>query len=77
MIREHDRVVLTMDLPKYGLQPGDVGIVVLVHGDKGYGVEFMTLGGDTVAVVSLAKNQVREVGSDEVQHARHIGPPAA
>jgi len=77
MIREHDRVVLTTDLPKYGPQPGDVGIVVLVHGDKGYGVEFMTLGGDTVAVVSLAKNQVREVGSDEVQHARHIGPPAA
>jgi len=73
MIRELDSVVLTVDLLEYGLKRGDVGTVVLVHGAEGYEVEFMTLDGQTVAVVSLATEQVRPVGARrEIAHARAI-----
>lgn len=33
MIKEHQQVVLTADIPRKGLQIGDVGVVVMVHGD--------------------------------------------
>jgi len=70
MIRELDNVVLTVDLPEYGLKKGDVGTVVLLHDSRGYEVEFMTLGGSTIVVVSLSDNQVRPVGSREIAQAR-------
>ena len=70
MIPEHDQIVLTCDLPEHGLKAGDVGTVVYVHGDKGYEVEFMTWSGDTVAVVTVLKNQARPVGESEMHHAR-------
>ncbi len=72
MIRELDTVVLTCDLPKYGLKEGDTGTVVLLHDDEGYGVEFMTFDGETIAVVSLTKDQVRPVGPGEVPHTRTL-----
>ena len=55
VIRELDRVVLTTNLRKHGLKRGDVGTVVLRHGSRGYEVEFMTLDGQTVAVVSVTR----------------------
>jgi hypothetical protein len=59
MIKELDNVVLTIDLPEHGLKKGDVGTVVLVHDSSGYEVEFVTLVGSTLVVVSLSNNQVR------------------
>lgn len=71
MIRELDDVVLRCDLPPQGLRRGDVGTVVLVHeGGKGYEVEFATLDGETVAVVTLRASQVRQIGRGEIAHAR-------
>jgi hypothetical protein len=52
MIQELEQVVLTVDLLEHGLKLGDVGTVVLVHGAEGYEVEFMTLDGETIAVVT-------------------------
>ena len=72
MIRAHDLVALTGDLPEHGLKRGDMGTVVHCHGDAGYGVEFMALDGETIAVVSLAKDQVRPVGPGEIHHARSL-----
>lgn len=72
MIREHDMVVLTCDLPEHGLKRGDVGTVVHIHRDAAYGVEFMTLDGETVAVLSLAQGQVRPVAPGEIRHARAV-----
>jgi hypothetical protein len=72
MIHELDTVILTRDLPQHGLQRGDMGTVVLLHGDAGYGVEFMTLDGETIAVVSLAKDDVRAVGPREIPHSRPL-----
>jgi hypothetical protein len=53
-MQEHEEVVLGVDLPEYGLTKGDIGTIVLVHGEhEGYEVEFMTLHGETIAVVTL------------------------
>ena len=72
MIPELERVVLTIDLPEEGLVRGDVGTVVLVHGDEGYEVEFVTLDGETVAVVTLSTSQVRPVVPYEIANARPL-----
>jgi len=67
-------VILTTDLPEYGLQAGDVGTVVLVpRGGDGFEVEFVALDGETVAVVSLFSSQVRSIGEREITHARKLG----
>lgn len=76
MIHELDSVVLTSDLPELGLKRGDVGTVVLDHVGKGYEVEFMTLDGETLAVVSLSPDRVRASGRGEIAHARAIGSPS-
>lgn len=70
MIQELENVVLDVDLPEHHLKRGDLGTVVLLHGTDGYEVEFMTLGGDTVAVVSLSAQQVRPIGQTELPHVR-------
>ena len=71
MIKELDSIVLNADLPEYGLKRGDIGTVVLAHGEgKGYEVEFVSLDGETMAVVSLFPSQVRPIGRREIAHAR-------
>ena len=72
MIRELDRVVLKTDLRAQKLKRGDVGTVVLCHGRRGYEVEFLTLEGETVTVVSVEASQVRRIARDEIPHARRI-----
>lgn len=76
MIKELDTVVLTVDLREQGFQRGDVGTVVLLHGDAGYEVEFVSLQGETLAVVSLAASQVRPLGEREIAQARALGAAA-
>lgn len=73
MIAELDNVVLKTELPEHGLRQGDIGTVVLVHDNgAGYEVEFMTLEGETVAVVTLFANQVRPIGRREIANAREL-----
>ena len=72
-IREHDCIVLTADLPEDGLQAGDVGTVVHLHGaGAGYEVEFMTLTGQTVAVATVLPAQLRPVSQRDVTHVREL-----
>ncbi len=72
MIRELDTVVLTVDLPEHRLRKGDIGTVVLVHGERGYELEFVALDGETLAVASLDRSQVRPIGKGEIAHARQV-----
>jgi hypothetical protein len=72
MIKELDTVVLTEDLAEVGLKRGDVGTVVLLHGDRGFEVEFISLTGETLAVVSLSPHQVRPLGHREIAQARTV-----
>ncbi len=72
MIKELNQVVLTVDLPDHGLVRGDIGTVVLLHGEEGYEVEFVALDGETIAVASLSTSQVRPIGPREIAQARTI-----
>ncbi|HXP04810.1 MAG TPA: DUF4926 domain-containing protein [Stellaceae bacterium] len=73
MIKELDPVVLTQSLPEHRLRAGDVGCVVMVHGkDVGYDVEFVTLTGETVSVVTVPADAVRPVQAKEIAHARVV-----
>ena len=73
MIKEHDYVVLTTDLPGDGLTAGDLGTVIHIHkGGKAYEVEFMTLLGKTITVVTLNDSQIRPISEREVAHAREL-----
>ncbi len=75
MIKEHDTVVLTEDLPDEGLTAGDIGTIVHVHNNgEGYEVEFMTLAGQTIAVASLLAEQIRPISSQDVAHVRELQP---
>jgi hypothetical protein len=72
-IREHDLVVLTADIPEENLKQGDVGTVVLMHrAGAGFEVEFATLAGETLAVVTAPANAVRPVGDKEIVHVRRV-----
>ena len=73
MIQELDTVILTRDIPQQELRKGDLGAVVLVHQDgAAYEVEFVTLGGETLAVVTLPADAVRAVTGREIAHAREV-----
>ena len=73
MIKEHDCVVLTKDLPEESLKAGDIGTVVHIHQKgTGYEVEFITLAGETVAVVTLLPKQVRPIDRRDIAHAREL-----
>ena len=73
MIREHDCVVLTEDIPDKGLQAGDIGTVVHIHqAGAGYEVEFMTLAGETVAIATLIAAQVRPITKRDIAHVREL-----
>ncbi len=73
MIKEHECVVLTADLPDERLEAGDVGTVVHIHkGGVAYEVEFMTLDGHTVAVATVASDQLRPVSRRDISHVREL-----
>jgi len=73
MIKEHDRIVLLKDLPGDGLQAGDVGTVVHIHRQgEAFEVEFMTLDGGTVAVITLLSSQIRAVSKRDITHVREL-----
>jgi len=60
MISELDVVVLTTELPEYGLRAGDEGTVVHAFGGgAAYLVEFTTPEGDTIDVIEVQPDQIR------------------
>lgn len=71
MIQELERVALTTDLAEHGLKAGDIGMVLHIYGThKGYEVEFVTLSGDLIALVSVYPTQIRRITQDEIANAR-------
>lgn len=73
MIREFETVALTRPVSEHGLEIDDLGTVVMVHREgAGFEVEFVTLAGETVAVVTLPADAVRELRAGEIAHARPV-----
>lgn len=71
MIAEHNRAILTADLPDHGLKAGDMGTVVHIYADgKAYELEFFTLDGHTLDVVTVEAAQVRAATRRDMLHAR-------
>ena len=78
MIELFKEAVLLVDLPEKGLEKGDVGVVVMVHGNhEGYEVEFMTKEGRTIAVETLMADQVRAISTRDVWHVRELSDSVA
>ena len=72
-LAEFETVVLRRDLPEARLEAGDVGTVVLAHaGGAGFVVEFATLAGETIAVVTVPAEDLRAVAPDEIAHVRRV-----
>ena len=75
MIKEHDCIVLTSELPSAGLLSGDVGTVVHIHGKtSAYEVEFAALTGNTIAVATVLPSQCRPIGHRDINHVRIVHP---
>lgn len=73
MIQEHERAILTRDIPEQGLKAGDVGTVVHVyHGGTAYEIEFFALDGRTLDVVTVEVGQVRPVDRRDMLHVREL-----
>ncbi|MBU2830430.1 DUF4926 domain-containing protein [Acidithiobacillus ferriphilus] len=71
MIRELDTVMLIKDRPSEGLVKGDVGSVVFIHeGGKAFEVEFLTMTGDPLGVLTLAVDEIQPVSARDVPHVR-------
>ena len=72
-MEELERVALTEDISEHGLRAGDIGMIAHIYNDhKGYEVEFVTLSGDLIALVSVYPNQIRPLESDEIANARRV-----
>jgi hypothetical protein len=75
VIEAFSDVVLLRDIPEHGLRAGDIGVVVDVFPSRenvpaGYMIEFMTLNGETVAVIDVTADAVRPVGERDMPQAR-------
>jgi Domain of unknown function (DUF4926) len=72
-IREHDTVVLSKALLELGLETGDIGAVVHVHGEgEAYEVEFVAGDGCTLGLVTLKPEEIRRLDARDILHARSI-----
>jgi hypothetical protein len=73
MLKEHERAVLTIELPDYGLKIGDVGTIVHIYSDEmAYEIEFFTLDGHRLDVVTVEISQVRPIKRNDVLHVREM-----
>lgn len=73
MLRDHDIVALTRDLPENGLAIGDLGTIVHVYRDgAAFEVEFVSLTGRTIALATLLVEDVRPVDENEIAHVRRV-----
>lgn len=72
-MKELEMVALTEDLPDHRLVSGDIGTVVLLHRNgAGFDVEFATIAGETIAVVTLSASQIRPINLSEIAHVRSV-----
>lgn len=77
LLRELDTVVLLRDLPEAGLRAGDLGAVVQVYTADAVEVEFVTASGRTLALQTLAADDLRTVGDDDLLTVRSVVRGAA
>ena len=67
-----DCVVLLKDLPESGFRAGDLGAVVAIYEPDGLEVEFIKASGETQAVLTLTKADVRPIKADDIISVRPL-----
>lgn len=75
MIRELDTVVLARDVQEHALKRDDIGVVVHCYeGNRAFEVEFVTGAGETIALLTLTREDIRPIGRKEILHVRELVP---
>ena len=73
MFKTLDTVALTRDIADKGLKAGDIGAIVHVYEDgRAYEVEFVSLRGETLALLTLGPDAIRPVAEREIAHVREV-----
>lgn len=73
MIEESKQVALTVDLPEFGFEVGDVATVVdITPNGEQVTLEFFDFMGQTMDVIPVAIDQVRAIEDGEVLHTRAV-----
>jgi Domain of unknown function (DUF4926) len=73
MIEEFKQVALTVDLPAFGFEAGDVATVVdITPNGEQVTLEFFDFMGQTIDVVPVKIDQVRPLEDGEVIHTRAV-----
>lgn len=67
-----DRVVLKHDIPKFELCAGDLGTIVDVYKPNSMEVEFIKASGETLALVTLTRNEIRSAGPADIVSVRSL-----
>ena len=67
-----DCVVLINDKPRLKLRAGDLGTVVEVYKPGGLEIEFVKASGETLAVVTLSKDEIRPVKPEDIVSVRSL-----
>lgn len=72
-IKELDTVVLERDQPTHGLKRGDIGAVVHIY-NKGEAVEveFVSVQGETVALLTLNLEDISPMRGHAILHMREL-----
>ena len=66
-----NKVVLTRDIPEKKLKKGDLGTVIFAYdGGRESMVEFASLAGETIAILALEAEDIREIRATELAHVR-------
>ena len=71
-MKELDTVVLTHNIDEHDLKEGDVGAIVYQHKPGVFEVEFVTAEGETVAVLTLNKADVKSIEGRKILHIRNM-----
>ena len=62
MIHELDTIVLSRDIKEHNLRRGDIGAVVHCYKNNTvFEVEFVTAGGNTIALLTLTQDDIRPI----------------
>ncbi|MCK5196701.1 MAG: DUF4926 domain-containing protein [Spirochaetales bacterium] len=73
MLNELETVVINKDIPEYGLIRGDIGAMVHIYENGSVvEVEFVSGEGSTVGVITLPKEDLRQIAHDEILHVREL-----
>ncbi len=73
MLKELETVVINTDIPEYDLIKGDIGVIVHLY-SKGEAaeVEFVSGEGKIVGIVTIPKENIRQIAPDEIFHVREL-----